>query len=164
MRITVDIQSKTFSKYVLQSNPIFHRFSLTFLSYFHGFLESTEAQKALKGKPDNTYLVRFSGQNIGCYALSVSYNNTVGHWRISSEKKMFQDPIFKIDGREYKSLADIIQTHSLNAEPLKIKQPKDGQSGICYLGSPLIRQEASEDYYQVTWSVKRKCREVPLMS
>jgi len=119
-------------------------------AYFHGFLGSNEAQKELKGKMDNTYLLRFSSQHPGCYALSVSYNHTVGHWRISCEKRPYQEPIFRIDGREYKSLADIIQTHAINGEPLKIKQPREGQSGNCWLGTPLIRQETSEDYYQVT--------------
>jgi len=55
--------------------------------WFHGFLSSADAQKALKGKSDGTFLFRFSTTNPGCYALTVAYSSTVGHWRISCEKK-----------------------------------------------------------------------------
>lgn len=67
--------------------------------WFHGFLGSTEAQKALKGKPDGTFLIRFSTTNPGSYALTVAYSSTVGHWRISCDKKNYETPTFSIDGR-----------------------------------------------------------------
>eukprot|EP00027_Filamoeba_sp_ATCC50430_P000285 CAMPEP_0168556248 /NCGR_PEP_ID=MMETSP0413-20121227/8776_1 /TAXON_ID=136452 /ORGANISM="Filamoeba nolandi, Strain NC-AS-23-1" /LENGTH=632 /DNA_ID=CAMNT_0008587171 /DNA_START=113 /DNA_END=2008 /DNA_ORIENTATION=+ len=48
--------------------------------WFHGFMSSQDAQNLLKGQPDGTYLIRFSTSAPGSYALSVSYNETVGHW------------------------------------------------------------------------------------
>jgi len=104
-------------------------------AWFHGFLSSNDAQRALRGKPDGTFLLRFSTSNPGSYALSVAYSGTVGHWRISCEKKAFQYPVFKIDGREYKSLDHIVSTHKFGKEPLNIKQPRAGQPNFCYLGA-----------------------------
>jgi len=122
-------------------------------SHFHGFLDSTEAQQLLKNKPDGSYLMRFSTTNPGCYALSVSYSGTVGHWRISCDKKFDtnEPPSYKIDGREYRSLDHIISTHKFGREPLKIKQPKPGTSPVCFLGSPLARAEegsGDSNFYQ----------------
>jgi hypothetical protein len=119
--------------------------------YFHGFLGSSEAQKLLKGKPDGTFLLRFSTSNPGFYALSVAYTGTVGHWRIQCEKPAGQTPTFKIDGREYKSLDHIVNTHKFGREPLKIKQPRPGQPNTCYLGTPYNRTGAAvepEEFYQ----------------
>ena len=116
--------------------------------WFHGFLESSNAQKSLKSKADGTYLFRFSTTNPGCYALSVAYSNTVGHWRISCDKLPGRPCVFKIDGREYKSLKDIIQTHAFGREPLKIKQPKQGQASSCFLGNPLPRSGEMGELYQ----------------
>jgi len=115
-------------------------------SWFHGFLSSGDAQKALKGKPDGTYLFRFSTTNPGCYALTVAYSSTVGHWRISCEKKAGENPVFSIDGKPYKSLDDIIQTHRFGREPLTIKSPKPGQATTCFLGTAHPRMDPqSED-------------------
>jgi hypothetical protein len=41
--------------------------------WFHGFLSGQEAQSLLKGKVDGTFLVRFSTNVLGTYALSVSF-------------------------------------------------------------------------------------------
>jgi len=123
-----------------------HIMSICTPSWFHGFLSSSDAQKALKGKPDGTYLFRFSTTNPGCYALTVAYSSTVGHWRISCEKKPGENPIFSIDGRSYKSLDDIIQTHRFGREPLSIKNPKPGQAQTCFLGTAHPRMDPqSED-------------------
>jgi len=125
--------------------------------WFHGFVESTEAQKRLKGKPDGTFLIRFSTTNPGSYALTVAYSNTVGHWRISSEKQPFQNPVFSIDGRPYKSLDDIVQTHRFGREPLQIKSPKLGQATSCFLGTCLAREDSEQDnmYYQNVSNLKK---------
>lgn len=119
-------------------------------AWFHGFLSSADAQKALKGKPDGSFLFRFSTTNPGCYALTVAYSNTVGHWRISCEKKPFEVPVFLIDGRSYTSLEAIIQTHRFNREPLNIKSPKPGQATSCFLGSyhPRDEGDTNDQYYQ----------------
>jgi len=121
-------------------------------SYFHGFLGSSEAQKMLKGKPDGTFLLRFSTSNPGSYALSVAYTGTVGHWRIQCDKPSQSTPSFKIDNREYKSLDHIVNTHKFGREPLKIKQPRPGQPNTCYLGTPFNRtaqgQPEVEEFYQ----------------
>jgi len=118
--------------------------------WFHGFLSSADAQKGLKGKADGTFLFRFSTTNPGCYALTVAYSSTVGHWRISCEKKQSEQPVFLIDGRQYRSLDDIIQTHSFGREPLNIKSPKPGQAISCFLGSfhPRITDIEDNQYYQ----------------
>jgi len=121
-------------------------------SWFHGFLSSADAQRGLKGKPDGTFLFRFSTSNPGCYALSAAYSGTVGHWRISCVKEVGQPVTFKIDGRDYKSLAEIINIHKFGREPLKIKQPRPGQNGTCHLGNPWPREqhgiEEGNEYYQ----------------
>jgi len=119
--------------------------------WFHGFVESTNAQKALKSKSDGAFLFRFSTTNPGCYALSVAYSNTVGHWRISCDKLAGKAAVFKIDGREYRSLKDVVQTHAFGKEPLKIKQPKPNQASTCFLGAPLSRTgaEGGELYQNV---------------
>lgn len=125
--------------------------------WFHGFVGSTEAQKLLKGKPDGTFLIRFSTTNPGSYALTVAYSNTVGHWRISCEKKNFEIPTFSIDGKFYKSLDDIVQTHRFGREPLQIKSPKPGQTTSCFLGSCLPREDGEADnmYYQNVSTLKK---------
>ncbi len=104
-------------------------------NWFHGFLSSADAQRGLKGKPDGTFLFRFSTSNPGCYALSAAYSGTVGHWRISCDKEPGQPATFKIDGRDYKSLNEIINVHKFGREALKIKQPRPGQANTCFLGT-----------------------------
>lgn len=125
--------------------------------WFHGFVGSTDAQKALKGKPDGTFLIRFSTTNPGSYALTVAYSNTVGHWRISCDKKNFEPPTFSIDGRHYKSLDDVVQTHRFGREPLQIKSPKVGQATSCFLGACLPREDTETDnmYYQNVSTLKK---------
>jgi len=119
-------------------------------SYFHGFMDSKQSQKLLKGKVEGTFLLRFSTHQPGFYTLSVAYSGTVGHWRIASEKKFGQAPVFRIDTRVYKSLDDIISTHRGGRDPLKIKLPKSGQPDYCFLTTPYSRPEGnSETYYQV---------------
>jgi len=113
--------------------------------WFHGFMDSKDAQRLLKGKPEGTFLVRFSTQPC-FYTLSVSYSGTVGHWRIGCEKKEYQLPCFKIENRSYLSLDDVINTHK--KEALKIKLPKPGQKDHCFLTNPHVRAESVESYYQ----------------
>lgn len=132
-------------------------YSICSPQWFHGFLGSTEAQKALKGKPDGTFLIRFSTTNPGSYALTVAYSSTVGHWRISCDKKNYETPTFSIDGRHYKSLDDIVQTHRFGREPLQIKSPKVGQATSCFLGTCLAREDSEADnmYYQNVSTLKK---------
>ena len=106
-------------------------------NWFHGFLSSADAQKGLKGKADGTFLFRFSTTNPGCYSLSAAYSGTVGHCKIFFWKKKNQlknnffltkkgriscckdpgkPPTFKIDGREYQTLNEIITTHKFGKE------------------------------------------------
>jgi len=118
-------------------------------SWFHGFLDSKEAQRILKTKSEGTFLLRFSTGSPGSYTLSVAYSGTVGHWRIACEKKPSHSPTFKIDTRVYKSLGDIVNTHRSGKEPLRIRQPKPGTSDTCFLISSYDRPEAAEAYYQV---------------
>lgn len=111
--------------------------------YFHGFLGANEAQDALKNKNKGTFLVRFSTSNPGFYALSVAYSNSVGHWRISCSKEVGKNPIYKIDGRAYTSLQDIVNTHKLGSEALKIKQAKPGELSEVNLITPAPRKGAN---------------------
>eukprot|EP01114_Cavostelium_apophysatum_P021682 TRINITY_DN7634_c0_g2_i3.p1 TRINITY_DN7634_c0_g2~~TRINITY_DN7634_c0_g2_i3.p1 ORF type:complete len:708 (+),score=173.80 TRINITY_DN7634_c0_g2_i3:357-2480(+) len=132
-----------------------HVLSICTPGWFHGFLSSADAQKALKGKADGTFLFRFSTTNPGCYALTVAYSNTVGHWRISCEKKPNEDPLYFIDGRQYKSLDEIIQTHRIGREALNIKSPKPNQATTCFLGSFHPREEEGDNQYYQNVQVKR---------
>jgi len=120
-------------------------------NWFHSFLSSADAQKALKGKEEGTFLFRFS-TTPGCYALTVSYSNSVGHWRISCEKKPNESPAFFIDGRQYKSLSDIVETHRIGKEPLIIKSPKPGNPTSCFLkiahGRAVVDGDGGNEYYQ----------------
>lgn len=124
-------------------------------SWFHGFLSSADAQRSLKGKPDGTFLFRFSTSNPGSYALSAAYSGTVGHWRISCARAPGSRPVFKIDNREYTSLSHIVDSHKAG-DPLKIKDPKPGQADSCFLSIPFVRVgsevEYSDSFYQ---NVKR---------
>eukprot|EP01119_Soliformovum_irregulare_P021572 TRINITY_DN720_c0_g1_i3.p1 TRINITY_DN720_c0_g1~~TRINITY_DN720_c0_g1_i3.p1 ORF type:complete len:760 (-),score=164.71 TRINITY_DN720_c0_g1_i3:51-2330(-) len=115
--------------------------------HFHGFLEGTDAQRKLKGRPDGTFLLRFSTQP-GNYTLTVAYSGTVGHWRIQCEKEDGKKPVFKLDGRTYSSLDDLIQTHKSGKEPLKIKQTRPGLSPVCFLSAPYCREEDTAAFYQ----------------
>jgi len=87
-------------------------------AWFFGFMTAPEAREALQNRPQGSYLFRFSS-NAGCYALSVNYGQ-VGHWRIITEKRIGY-PIFRVDGRAYKSLYHIIETHAIGGEPLQVK-------------------------------------------
>jgi len=105
--------------------------------YFHAFLGSSEAQQSLKNKTPGTFLIRFSTTNPGSYALSVSYGQSVGHWRISCERKTNCQPVFKVDVREYVSLDELVRIHSPQGEAMKTK---NGDS--CFLAIPLQRSDA----------------------
>jgi len=105
--------------------------------WFHGFLGSQDAHRMLKGTQSGTFLMRFSTTNPGSYALSASYSNNVGHWRIICEKKDGQPSTFRIDNRTYRSLANIIEQHGPRNEPLKIKTGE-----CCFLEHPFIREKA----------------------
>jgi len=106
--------------------------------WFFGFMTAPEAKEALNNKPYGSYLFRFSNNAAGSYALSVNYGQ-IGHWRIVAEKSTGY-PIFRVDGRAYKSLYHIIETHTMGGEPLKVK----GATASCYLKDYLAR-EVTED-------------------
>jgi len=119
--------------------------------WFHGFLGSAEAQDVLKGKPKGTFLLRFSTSNPGFYALSVAYSGNVGHWRISCAKDVGKNPVYKIDGREYPSLQDIVHTHRDKGEPLKIKQAKPGELTEINLIIPATRKGSAPSASNLTY-------------
>jgi len=119
--------------------------------WFFGFMSANEAKEVLSRKPYGSYLFRFSS-NAGFYALSVNYGQ-VGHWRISSEKHVGY-PLFKVDGRTYKSLYHIIEVHTVGGEPLIVK---GGDTSSCYLKDyvdrePNVEEVASSTIYQTVFS------------
>lgn len=88
-------------------------------NWFFGFMTAAQAKEILSRKPYGAFLFRFSS-NAGCYALSVNYGQ-VGHWRIMTEKAGSGGPVFRIDGKPYRSLHHVIETHSVGGEPLAVK-------------------------------------------
>jgi hypothetical protein len=114
-------------------------------SWFHGFIDANDVQNALKNKKPGTFLFRFSTSNPGLYAISVVYGDKIGHWRIACEKEENKPPIFKIDGRTYKSLQHIYETHKSGGEPLKARQSNLEE---CYLLIPLSRTPEADSLYQ----------------
>eukprot|EP01114_Cavostelium_apophysatum_P017324 TRINITY_DN5120_c0_g1_i1.p1 TRINITY_DN5120_c0_g1~~TRINITY_DN5120_c0_g1_i1.p1 ORF type:complete len:386 (-),score=97.42 TRINITY_DN5120_c0_g1_i1:95-1252(-) len=102
--------------------------------FFFGFMSSAEARDILLRRPIGTFLFRFSS-NPGCYALSVNFGQ-IGHWRITTEKFGTSYPIFRIDGRGYKSLHEVVEIHLM--EPLTIKA--SNQTADCFLKEPVTRK------------------------
>lgn len=114
-------------------------------NWFFGFIDAQKAKELLSTQPVGTFLFRFSKNQPGIYSISVNYGQ-VGHWRISSEKTGSSYPIFRIDGRPYKSLYHIIETHSLGGEPLQIKAGSTTRQ--CYLTKPLDRIQGKIQVYE----------------
>ena len=96
-------------------------------SWFFGFIDANKSRDLLERMPIGSYLFRFSSTP-KCYTMSVYYGQ-VGHWRIVAQKVGNSYPTFKIDDKTYKSLHDIIHTHSMQI-PLIIKS---GVHTECYL-------------------------------
>lgn len=122
-----------------------------FISWFYAFLSAQRAKEILNKMSVGAYLFRFSS-NPGCYAISVNYGQ-VGHWRITTEKSDSSYPIFRIDGRPYKSLHHIIETHQLGGEPLQIKS--SGGTRQCFLKEAADRniteKKKSERLYEAMY-------------
>jgi len=86
--------------------------------WFHGFITSDQARELLVKFPKGSFLVRFSSQP-GCFTLSAVVSTYIYHWRILSLKKgLIREPIFVIEGREFESLQQLINT--FHEEPLVI--------------------------------------------
>lgn len=63
-------------------------------------------------KPPGTFLFRFSTAGAKTYSLSVSLSGgSIGHWRISAEKKGKGSPILTIEEVQYQSFYDISKIH-----------------------------------------------------
>jgi len=89
-------------------------------TWFFGFCDATEAKDVLSNAKHGNFLFRFS-RDPGWYSLSVNYG-PVGHWRIRCELQsqgQFCEPRFFIDDKTYRSLKNIVQTHSEGGIPLK---------------------------------------------
>jgi len=98
-------------------------------SWFHGFLDAEEARILLKGQPKGSYLLRFSGHP-KCYALTVMMSTTVSHWRINSKKSgLFDAPVFIMNNKEYRSLRQLVELHSL--EELMVPQLNNERVILC---------------------------------
>jgi len=105
--------------------------------FFFGFLDASSAKAILLCLPKGSFLFRFSTTE-GYYTLSLNYGGQVGHWRIHAQKAETSYPTFKIDERSYRSLQDIISTHSPGKEPLIINF--ESSSLHCFLEIPADRQ------------------------
>ena len=101
--------------------------------WFVGFMNADTAKALLNRRPVGSFLLRFSSAPPN-FALSVNYGS-VGHWRITVEQSS-QMVVYRIDGRPYKSLYDIVETHSAGNEALQIKS-NNGASILCYLSNPV---------------------------
>jgi len=77
------------------------------------------------------FLLRFSSSPPN-FTLSLNYGS-IGHWRITVEQTG-QLTIYRIDGRPYKSLYDIVDTHSPGNEPLQIKTTT-AVATLCFLNN-----------------------------
>lgn len=102
--------------------------------WFFGKMEASEARPLLESRPVGSFLFRFSSQ-AGMYSLSVNYGQ-IGHWRIESKKEGSQT-IFRIDGRPYRSLHHIIESHKPGEETLAVRN----STVSCYLKYPVDRNE-----------------------
>jgi len=108
--------------------------------WFFGFMTAGEARDVLLTRPIGSFLFRFSSSP-SCYTLSVNYGQ-IGHWRITTEKVGTSYPTFKIDGRDYTSMYEIVDKHLEGREPLPIKV--SNVNTLCYLKDPVIRFEKHE--------------------
>jgi hypothetical protein len=102
-------------------------------------MSADTAKTLLSFRPIGSFLLRFSSAP-PFFALSVNYGN-VGHWRITVEKTS-QLTIYRIDGRPYKSLYDIVETHSPGNEPLQIKA-NSAVATLCFLSAPVDKYSES---------------------
>jgi len=75
-------------------------------SWFHGELNTQEAQQRLSGLPSGSFLVRFSSTHAGCYTIS-SFSSTGGikHQRVT----FVSTKGFNLNNQWYTSLEDIIR-------------------------------------------------------
>lgn len=108
-------------------------------TWFYGFITANESKDILQSLPPGSFLFRFSS-NPGCYALSVNYGQ-IGHWRITTEKFGVSYPVFKIDGRTYRSMHEIIEVHGMGNDPLEIKSSTSIKS--CFLKIPADRTRSN---------------------
>jgi len=106
--------------------------------WFYGFLSTNDAKRILTNKGNGSFLFRFSSSSPGYYTLSVCYSGGIGHWRINSEKKS-NCTIFKIDEVKYRSLYDIVDTHSI--KPLWSNVVSDLQTELILLKQPTDRDK-----------------------
>lgn len=71
-------------------------------------------------------MFRFSLTTLGQYAISVSRESGVGHWRITQQKLSRDTFSFKIEEKSYRSFYEIVETHEYI--PLEGKsQPDKGK-------------------------------------
>jgi len=78
-------------------------------TWFHGEINTNEAQLKLSGLPGGTFLVRFSSTHPGCYTISSltqSGNASIKHQRVSYSAA---ERSFNLNGQFYKTLEDLIR-------------------------------------------------------
>jgi len=87
--------------------------------WFHGNLDSSGTEAALKGKPAGSYLVRYS-TSPRCFTISLKQQNrNVKQFRITRDK----DDHFVFNGKPYSSLAQLIDT---NKNKIGLEKPCPG--------------------------------------
>jgi len=81
-------------------------------SWFHGDISTPESELRLGGKPEGTFLVRFSTSSAGCYTVSKVSTGPDGKPSIKHQKIQHRPASgqFEINGRAYPSLIDLIRS------------------------------------------------------
>ncbi|XP_065912288.1 uncharacterized protein [Dysidea avara] len=95
---------------------------------FHGKLTREEAEKRLDVTRDGTFLIRESENLPGCYALSVSFEGKVQHYRV-----MVKDNLVSVDGEQYfENLEKFVEHYQLDNDGLvtRLCTPV-GKEGVC---------------------------------
>lgn len=92
-------------------------------------MDSNDARTILLKKPVGSYLVRFSGEEVGKFTLSVSHRLKVYHWRISRESVGKGLIRYQLENNSFEKLHDLLryfQTYALMSD----------QSGPLFLTTP----------------------------
>jgi len=81
-------------------------------SWFHGDITTPESELRLSGKPEGTFLVRFSTSSAGCYTVTKVSTGPDGQPSIKHQKIQHRPAMgqFEINGRMYPSLIDLIRS------------------------------------------------------
>ena len=87
-------------------------------SWFHGYIERTEAEKLLRGTRDGTFLVREKPEE---YSLSLFNEGHVTHYHIHGNKT--KSEFFLTDEEKFQSMPELVRHYSLYSDALPMQYP-----------------------------------------